>query len=301
MRLTTAAPAKINLFLHVGPVDADGYHPLSSLVAFADIGDRVSVQPAERLSLAVTGPFGGALADEDDNLILRALRRLGAALGQGEPALSVVLDKQLPIAAGLGGGSSDAGAALRLAAQVLGLAAGDPALAAAARDIGADGPMCLFPRTAWAEGRGERLTPEPRLPELSVVLVNPGVPSPTGPVYRAYDQAPLGEARRPAPPEDWTPRATAAWLEEQRNDLEAPALALAPDIGLALDAVRATQGVLLTRMSGSGATVFGLYADAAAARAAADRLASARAGWWVRAGRLGGAQDHGKVSGDNQA
>ena len=112
MRLTTAAPAKINLFLHVGPVDADGYHPLSSLVAFADIGDRVSVQPAERLSLAVTGPFGAALADEDDNLILRALRRLGAALGQGEPALSVVLDKQLPIAAGLGGGSSDAGAAL---------------------------------------------------------------------------------------------------------------------------------------------------------------------------------------------
>ena len=128
MRRTATAPAKINLFLHVGATDADGYHPLASLVAFADIGDRVSVQPAERLSLEVVGPFAAALADQDDNLILRALRRLGEATGEGAPALRVVLDKQLPIAAGLGGGSSDAGAALRLAAPMLGLAADDLAL-----------------------------------------------------------------------------------------------------------------------------------------------------------------------------
>lgn len=301
MRRTATAPAKINLFLHVGATDADGYHPLASLVAFADIGDRVSVQPAERLSLEVEGPFAAALADQDDNLILRTLRRLGEATGEGAPALRVVLDKQLPIAAGLGGGSSDAGAALRLAAQMLGLAADDPALETAAAVVGADGPMCLHARPAWAEGRGDRLAVEPRLPDLPIVLVNPGVPSPTGPVYRAYDAGPVRSADRPAPPEDWSPRGVADWLSRQRNDLEAPALSLAPAIGTALTAVAASPGVLLTRMSGSGATVFGLYADDAAAQAAGQALAAHRPDWWVQAGRLQGMQANAQLSGDNPA
>lgn len=301
MRRTATAPAKINLFLHVGAADADGYHPLASLVAFADIGDRVSVQPAERLSLEVEGPFAPTLAGDNDNLILRALRCLGQATGKGPPALKVVLDKQLPIAAGLGGGSSDAGAALRLSGQALGLGPDDPALETAAAVVGADGPMCLHARPAWAEGRGDWLTIEPRLPDLPIVLVNPGVPSPTGPVYRAYDAGPVRSADRPAPPDDWSPHGMAAWLSRQRNDLEAPALSLAPAIGEALAAVAASQGVLLTRMSGSGATVFGLYADDAAARAAGEALAAHRPEWWVRAGRLQGAQANVQLSGDNPA
>lgn len=301
MRRTATAPAKINLFLHVGATGADGYHPLASLVAFADVGDRVSVEPAERLSLEVEGPFAAALADADDNLILTALRRLGEATGTGPPALRVVLDKQLPIAAGLGGGSSDAGAALRLAAPALGLEADHPALETAAAVVGADGPMCLHARPAWAEGRGDRLTVEPRLPDLPILLVNPGVPSPTGAVYRAYDDGPVRPADRPAPPGDWTPRGVADWLSRQRNDLEAPALSLAPAIGEALAEVAAGEGVLLTRMSGSGATVFGLYADDAAARAAAQALAARRPGWWVRAGRLKGAEANAQLSGDNPA
>lgn len=299
MRLEAPAPAKINLFLHVGPVDAEGYHPLSSLVAFADIGDRLVVEPGDRLSLRIEGPFGGGLAG-DDNLVLRALRRLGEATGRGEPRLSVVLDKRLPIAAGLGGGSSDAGAALRLAARLLELEPNDPALEAAARTVGADGPMCLRARAAWAEGRGERLTAEPRLPALPVVLVNPGVPSPTGAVYRAYDAGPARTADRPEPPLSWTPREVVAWLSALRNDLEPPAVAMTPVIATALAAVAATDGVLLSRMSGSGATVFGLYGDAEAARAAAGTLRCARPDWWVRSGVLNSAAAV-EYSGGNQA
>jgi len=296
MRLETLAPAKINLFLHVGPVDAEGYHLLSSLVAFADIGDRITVEPAERLSLRVQGPFAAGLTGDDDNLILRALRRLGEATGRGEPGLSVVLDKRLPIAAGLGGGSSDAGAALRLATRVLDLEPDDPSLEAAARAVGADGPMCLRAQTAWAEGRGERLTLEPRLPALPVVLVNPGVPSPTGTVYRAYDASDVMTADTPPPPLAWTPREVATWLATLRNDLEAPAVAMTPEIATTIEAVGATDGVLLSRMSGSGATVFGLYAEMDAANAAATAVSAMHPSWWVRAATLNG-EDQAKISG----
>lgn len=287
MRLTTLAPAKVNLFLHVGPVAGDGYHPLATLVAFADVGDAVTVAPGEGLSLAVTGPFGEGLAGPD-NLILKALRALGEAAEIGEPGLRVTLDKQLPVAAGLGGGSSDAGAALRLAREALNMTADDAALSRVAVVIGADGPMCLFPRTAWAEGRGDVLTPEPNLPPLHAVLVNPGVPSPTGAVYRAYDAGPVRAADRPASPADWSVETVIDWLAVQRNDLQDPAVAQEPAIGEALTAVAATPGVALARMSGSGATVFGLCFDADAAAMAADRLRAWRPGWWVRACVLGG-------------
>ena len=280
------APAKVNLFLHVGPVDAEGYHPLASLVAFADVGDRISAAPADRLSLAVTGPFAGGLAGEGDNLVLRAVRALAEAAGLPDPGLAFTLDKRLPIAAGLGGGSSDAGAALKLAREALGLSLDDEALSRVAASIGADGPMCLHARAAWAEGRGDQLTFEPALPALPAVLVNPGVPSPTGAVYRAYDAAPPAAADRPPPPSDWSIPAVIDWLAIQRNDLEAPAVALRPAIGLALAAAAALPGVRLVRMSGSGATVFALFENSSAASAAAEALSEQHPAWWVQSAIL---------------
>lgn len=280
-RRTAIAPAKVNLFLHVGPVDGEGYHPLTSLVAFADVGDEVTVERSDQLLLTVGGPFGAVLAHDPDNLILRALCALGQATGIGEPPLSVHLDKRLPIAAGLGGGSSDAGAALKLARGVLDLDIDDGALAEISASIGADGPMCLHARSAWAEGRGEVLTFEPALPPLHALLVNPGVPSPTGAVYRAYDAAPRPLETRPAPPQSWNPSAVISWLSQQRNDLEAPAVGLQPSIGEALRTVSTLPGARLTRMSGSGATVFALFDTREAATDAARHLTAEQPGWWI--------------------
>ena len=246
----------------------------------------MTVTPSDRLSLTVTGLFGKPLAGEGDNLILKALRALGEATGVGEPGLTVTLEKRLPIAAGLGGGSSDAGAALRLADAALGLGLGEERLADLSRAAGADGPMCLAARSAWAEGIGERLRFEPALPPLHVVLANPGRPSPTGAVYRAYDAGSLRSADRPEPPGDWAPGSVIDWLARQRNDLQAPAVSLEPEIGAALSAMAAT-GARLTRMSGSGATVFGLFEDAASADLAAANLRSGHANWWVEATVLG--------------
>ncbi|MGZ9113832.1 MAG: 4-(cytidine 5'-diphospho)-2-C-methyl-D-erythritol kinase [Brevundimonas sp.] len=276
------APAKVNLFLHVGPVAADGYHPLASLVAFADIGDGVTVQPAERLSLTVTGPFSHGLSADGDNLILKALRALGETTGAGDPPVAVTLDKQLPIAAGLGGGSSDAGAALKGARDVLGLPLDDEALAGIAAGVGADGPMCLHARAAWAGDRGDRLTFEPRLPPLSAVLINPGVPSPTGAVYRGFDKGGAGAADCPEPPADWRPSSVIGWLAAQRNDLEAPAIVLQPAIEEALREAAGLPGVRLVRMSGSGATIFALFDTAEDAADSARRLTQACPEWWVR-------------------
>ncbi|RZJ05135.1 MAG: 4-(cytidine 5'-diphospho)-2-C-methyl-D-erythritol kinase [Brevundimonas sp.] len=279
------APAKVNLFLHVGPVAADGYHPLASLVAFADIGDAVTVQPAERLSLTVTGLFGQGLGG-DDNLILKALRALGEATGAGDPPVAVTLDKQLPIAAGLGGGSSDAGAALKGARDALGLSLDDEALADIAAAVGADGPMCLHARAAWAEDRGDRLTFEPRLPPLPAILINPGVPSPTGAVYRTYDEGRAGGADLPALPADWNAASVIDWLATLRNDLEAPAVALQPAIGDVLAESARLPGVRLVRMSGSGATVFALFETPEDAAEAAGRLTREHPDWWVRSTTL---------------
>lgn len=283
--LSGLAPAKINLLLHVGPARADGYHPLVSLAAFADVGDRVTVRRAEALSLALEGPFGSALQAEDDNLILKALRALGAATGIGDPPVAVTLDKRLPIAAGLGGGSADAGAALRLTARLLGLDVSETEMERLSLAAGADGPMCLRARPAWASGVGEVLEDELRLPILHGVLLNPGLPSPTGAVYRAYDDAPAPEADWPSAPDDWSFDAILDWLATQRNDLEAPALTVTPGIEDALAAMRAAPGCRLTRMSGSGATVFGLFEDRAAAIEAAFALD--RPGWWSRPVVLG--------------
>ncbi|MFW2343527.1 4-(cytidine 5'-diphospho)-2-C-methyl-D-erythritol kinase [Brevundimonas sp.] len=291
MSWVEAAPAKVNLFLHVGPVEVDGYHPLCSLVAFADVGDRLMLDPDGTPGLSVVGPFAGALtgasAAQSDNLVLRALAAWAAATGLDTSGLSLTLDKRLPIAAGLGGGSADAGAALRLVQRYLAPEQDGEPLVRAAQVVGADGPMCLAAVSAWAEGRGQVLTPEPRLPTLHAVLVNPGLPSPTGAVYGAFDRLGAGRADRPADPVRWDAGAVIGWLAEQRNDLEAPALLNTPAIGAALDAVRAEGQARLVRMSGSGATVFGLYDDAGSAARAAGALAEAHPGWWVRPARLG--------------
>ena len=276
------APAKVNLFLHVGPLDADGYHPLASLVAFADVGDRLSVAPADSLSLTVTGPFAGGLTGEGDNLVLRAVRALAAAAGLPESGLAFTLDKRLPIAAGLGGGPSAAGPPLRLAGDARGRPRDGEALAQAPAAVGADGPMCLYARAAWAEGRGDRLTFEPALPPLPAVLINPGVPSPTGAVYRGYDAGPPAAADRPAPPPVWAVPTVIDWLAAQRNDLQSPAVALQPAIATALDAAAGLPEVRLVRMSGSGATVFALFENSDAAGRAARCLSEQHPDWWVQ-------------------
>ena len=286
------ARAKINLFLHVGSVADDGFHPLVSLVAFADVGDRLTAEPAHRTSLRISGPFAGELGEGDENLVLRAVRALGEAAGRELP-MALALDKRLPVAAGLGGGSSDAGAALRLARDLFELPFDDEQLSGIAETVGADGPMCLHARTAWAEGRGDRLTFEPRLPPLPAVLINPGVPSPTGDVYRAYDHGRQGAADRPRPPADWSSAAVFAWLAAQRNDLQDPAVALQPAIGEALEEAGRLPGARLARMSGSGATVFALFHSIDQASSAARGLADRRRGWWIEPALLNGpASEH---------
>ena len=289
MRLSAFAPAKVNLFLHVGGPDAEGYHPISSLMVFADVGDQVMIQPSDAPGFETTGPFGSSIPAGDDNLVLRAARAFHARLGGPVPPYRLILDKRLPIAAGLGGGSSDAGAALKLLRDALAPGFSDDDLEPLAASLGADGAACLRATALMAEGRGELLSPAPALPPLHAVLVNPGVPSPTGAVYRAYDAAvhPEGAARPFVPPELETAEEAAAWLAvATRNDLEAPAVALQPIIGEALDVLRDQAESLLVRMSGSGATCFALCAGDIEAETLAERIEAVRPDWWVRRCRL---------------
>ena len=284
MTNTAFAAAKVNLYLHVATPTPDGYHPIASLMAFADVGDTVRAASADALSMTIDGPFGLGLSAGPDNLVLRAAAALLARAGRTDAGAALVLTKALPIAAGLGGGSSDAGAALRLINALLGLGLDEPALEDVAAGIGADGAACLRGRMLVAEGRGERLSPAPAMPPLPAVLVNPGVPSPTGPVYRAYDASGApGLADRADHPPFLAVRDVAFWLAACRNDLQPPALALEPRIGEALEALRAGPESLLTRMSGSGATCFALCEDQASAEVLAGRIADEHPGWWVKA------------------
>jgi 4-diphosphocytidyl-2-C-methyl-D-erythritol kinase len=288
MTPTAFAPAKVNLFLHVAPPQPDGFHPLSSLMVFADVGDQIDLEPSDRLELVIRGPFGAGLGAGPDNLVLRAVHALFAAAADRSPPFRLVLTKLLPIAAGLGGGSSDAGAALRLVRDHFALAVDDDGLERIAAALGSDGAACFRCRPVIAEGRGERLRDLDGLPVLDAVLVNPGVPSPTGAVYRAYDAAGApGSARVPQLPARFENAAhVAALMSECRNDLEPPAVAMTPPIGVALEAIRAAPEALLARVSGSGATCFALCADSAKAAALSQRLSDAHPHWWVRACRL---------------
>lgn len=283
------APAKVNLFLHVGAPGADGYHPVCSLVVFADVGDRVSIKLGEG-SLAVSGPFARELGRESDNLIFRAVRAFVADLGRPMAELSMSLEKHLPVASGLGGGSSDAGAALRLIRDVFAPQIEDARLEAIAASLGADGAACLWCRPVIAEGRGEQLSPAPGLPILNAVLVNPGVPVSTPDVYRRLDASGLfGEVTPPPMPEAFeSPQELAGWLATLANDLEASAVAAAPDVGVVLATLRDEPETLLARVSGSGGTCFALCADDIAAETLAERIEAMAPSWWVRRCRLGG-------------
>ena len=283
------APAKVNLFLHVGPPTDDGYHPVCSLMVFADVGDRVSIELGEG-RLTVNGPFANGLGPEQDNLIFRAVRAFVAELGRPMAELAMSLEKQLPVASGLGGGSGDAGAALRLIRDVFAPQIDDARLETMAASLGADGAACLWGRSVIAEGRGERLSPAPGLPVLDCVLVNPGVAVSTPDVYRRLDASgAFGDVRPPSMPDTFeSPQEVAAWLATQSNDLEAPAIAAAPEVGAVLATLRDEPETLLARVSGSGGTCFALCADDIAAETLAERIEAMAPHWWVRRCRLGG-------------
>ena len=261
--LTEIAPAKINLALHVRERMPDGYHRLETIFAFVEDGDRLRVEPAGDLSLAIEGPFAAGLSAGPDNLVLRAAEALRRTAGVARGAV-LRLEKNLPVASGIGGGSADAAAALRLLARLWGT---DVPLQPIARDLGADVPACLSCQTVRGEGRGDALASveTDTLSGRPLLLVNPGVEMPTGPVFAAWDGIDRGSLRHGDP--------LAAALAG-RNDLEAPAIRLCPAIGDLLAWLRARPGIVLARMSGSGATCFALFErqeDLARAAAAARR------------------------------
>jgi 4-diphosphocytidyl-2-C-methyl-D-erythritol kinase len=287
--LAALAPAKVNLTLRILGRRADGYHELDSLVVFAGCGDHLTFDAGPSLDLTVSGPTAdqsGALAD---NLVLRAAK----ALADKVPGLTLggfALTKELPAGAGLGGGSADAAAALRLLAEANGLALDDPRLLAVARATGADVPVCLDPRPRVMRGIGDILSGPLALPRLGIIIVHPGIAMPTPPVFKALGLAPgercaAGEACSPVPQERG---ALLAWLAGERNDLEPPAIGIAPAINDVIRAIAALPGCRLARMSGSGSACFGLFDTEEAAAAAVGGLAEAHPAWWARAASIGG-------------
>ena len=281
------APAKINLFLHVTGRRGDGYHELESLVGFAAVHDRIEARPGDRLALEIDGPFAAALDAGADNLVLRAARALAREAGVAAGA-RLRLHKALPVAAGIGGGSSDAAAALRALAALWGAAVAEPALARLALALGADVPVCLAARPSLVRGIGERVRPAPALPAAPMVLVNPMLPLATARVFAAREgpySAPVGfgtAARDPA--------ALARALGGTRNDLAPAARRICPEIDAVLEALDSFPDCLLARLSGSGPTCFGLFAGEREADRAASLIAAARPRWWVRSTRLRGAR-----------
>ncbi|WP_170474876.1 4-(cytidine 5'-diphospho)-2-C-methyl-D-erythritol kinase [Ruegeria arenilitoris] len=263
------APAKINLTLHITGQRADGYHLLDSLVAFADLGDSLEFSPGPKLSVNVTGEFAAGVPVDERNLVWQAAQ---AANWTG----NINLYKALPHGGGVGGGSSDAAATLRT------LAPDSPRHVALS--LGADVPVCMLARATRMQGIGDRTEPIV-LPDLPAVLVNPGVAVKTGPVFNSLTAKNNPEMPFVLP-EFSSPESCAAWLSTQRNDLETPALAIAPQIATVLDALRATTQSLLARMSGSGSTCFALYPSMKAALLAAHEIGAAHPGWWCRAARL---------------
>ena len=266
------ARAKVNLALHVVGRRADGYHLLDSLVAFADFGDVVTVEPAPSLSLSITGPMAADLSAGPDNLVLKAAQMLGSPLGA-----AITLEKRLPIASGIGGGSADAAATMQALGAIWGCALPDAGQVLA---LGADVPVCLAGQSCRMAGIGDQISPI-ALPPAHLVLVNPGVGLSTAAVFGAL----LCRDNPPLPPAAPMPDAVAlaAYLGHCRNDLEAPALSIVPQIGAVLAALQGQKGCLLARMSGSGATCFGLFASASAAEAAATALRAQSGAWWVQA------------------
>jgi 4-diphosphocytidyl-2-C-methyl-D-erythritol kinase len=282
------APAKINLFLHLVGRRADGFHLLDSLIAFTDYGDELSAEAAGDLSLAVDGPFAAAVSPAEDNLVLRAARLLmaEAAVTQGA---RLRLTKQLPVASGIGGGSADAAAAMKALTQLWGLRVPAARQAELALKLGADLPVCLVGKPSFVGGIGEDIQPVPPMPDLHILLVNPLIPLPTIDVFRRRATGP--DAARFGDPGRWsgtlaTDDDLCHRLAGCRNDLTDAAVATVPAIADVLEAIGGQPGCRLARLSGSGATCFGLFSDAAAARMAAAAILTARPGWWAVATRL---------------
>jgi len=283
--LTTRARAKVNLDLKVLGRRSDGYHELESLVAFAGVGDMLTLEPGPELALTISGPQGAGLEADERNLVLRAARILAQEIGPLRGG-RFHLVKRLPVASGIGGGSADAAAALRLLARLNGLSLREAALLRAAAQVGADVPVCLESRARVMAGVGDRLGPLRRLPDLFAVLVNPGVPVETAAVFRELGLLP-GQTLVASPAQAPRPDAVdrehlLSKLVQSRNDLEPPALKIAPVLQDLLARLRALPGCRFARMSGSGATCFAVFDDCRQSADAAKTLAREQADWWVR-------------------
>lgn len=288
--ITAWAPAKVNLYLHVGPPGPGGFHPLDSLVVFADTraADRISARPSHHLNLRVEGPGASRLRNADNNLARTAGLVLRDACERGSLGASLVLYKELPIAGGVGGGSSDAAAALHILNEMWGIDFGEAALEGLAIQLGSDVPACVRLRPLVMRGAGERLS-DAVTPDLPAVLVNPGTALETRKVFERFDQ--LGanrEFRETAPPSGRDLTTFVRSLADFRNDLQPAALVLNAEVRRVLDAIQAEPGCLLARMSGSGPTCFGIFCDDAAAEAAARSIANRKRRYWVRATTLRG-------------
>lgn len=281
--IVEAAPAKVNLNLHVTGRRDDGYHLLDSIVVFTDIGDTVRVRPADALSLDIDGPFAAGLTTGHDNLVVRAAHLLKSTFGVDAGA-EISLRKNLPVASGIGGGSADAAATLRALCRLWDIDASDPGVRELALSLGADVPVCLAGRPARMRGIGEDLNAIPPLPRLGIVLVNPGVGVATPAVFKAR-RAPFS---KPFvwPAETGEQHALVHAVARSRNDLEAPASELAPVIDTVLEALRDPEGVLVARMSGSGATCFALTEDAETALSVASAVRNAHPDWWAAGGSV---------------
>ncbi|NMM43245.1 4-(cytidine 5'-diphospho)-2-C-methyl-D-erythritol kinase [Rhodospirillaceae bacterium KN72] len=285
---TMLAPAKVNLSLRITGRRADGYHLLDSLVAFTDFGDRLSVSPSNDITFSITGPFAGIVPADASNLVVKAAEALAdrfdipAGLGA-----SLTLSKELPAAGGIGGGSADAASALRLLCDLWDIDPDHPALPGVALSLGADIPVCLRGRACRMSGIGETLSPIPPLPSLGIVLVNPGAPCPTPAVFKAR----VGSFSPAASsiPDAWDRETVLAFLADEPNDLTDAAVTVCPEIKTILTAFSTLPSCRLARMSGSGATCFGLFDTADSAQAAATALARDPAvpdAWWIKAGQL---------------
>ena len=276
--LREIAYAKVNLALHVRARRADGYHRIESLFAFAEDGDVLEVEAANGLSLSIDGPFAGGLDTGSGNLVMRAAMALRDA-AHVERGAAIRLIKNLPLASGIGGGSADAAAALRLLSRLWDVALSSEALHAIALSLGSDVPACLPSRTQFVGGRGEELDMRtiPGLAGMAMLLVNPGVAVPTGPIFAGWDRIDRGALNADS---------LSRIVGEGRNDLAASAIALAPDIVCVLDALAIQPGVRLARMSGSGATCLALFAEETAMAAASTALKKTNPHWWTMQTRI---------------
>ena len=274
------ARAKINLYLHVVGKRVDGYHLLDSLIVFAEMGDEIRVAPAVDLTLRIDGPFGAGLTTDAGNLVMRAALALRDLTGATRGA-TIHLTKNLPLASGIGGGSADAAATLRALIDLWQVRPDAAALMKIAEKLGADVPVCLAGKASFVGGIGEEITPAGELPETHILLVNPLVETPTPAVFKARRGDFSLPARWQSVPSDAA--ALAAYLGGRRNDLTDPAITVAPVVADVLAAIASTPNCLLARLSGSGATCFGLYRTAAEAAAAKQLLAVRNPRWWFAA------------------